>query len=167
MLKKHDLGITPYIENISSRDQSLVRMGTSRVYVIFKFAYMGKFRWPYRSVPILLLLVPHLDQPTLFYSLNKVNRLRTRLHKQCSSGWGLFRPSLLSWTGWGRLRLRHSLLGLEISWILSFKVSTPYIEIPVTYNTCIAYIKANLIDLSDLVLDWPSKDGCVLHCRPN
>ena len=31
MLKKHDLGITPYIENISSRDQSLVRMGTSRV----------------------------------------------------------------------------------------------------------------------------------------
>ena len=35
MLKKHDLGITPYIENISSRDQSLVRMGTSRVYVTF------------------------------------------------------------------------------------------------------------------------------------
>ena len=33
MLKKHDLGITPYIENISSRDQSLVRMGTSRVYM--------------------------------------------------------------------------------------------------------------------------------------
>ena len=31
MLKKHGLGITPYIENISSRDQSLVRMGTSRV----------------------------------------------------------------------------------------------------------------------------------------
>ena len=31
MLKKHDLGITPYIENISSRDQSLVKMGTSRV----------------------------------------------------------------------------------------------------------------------------------------
>ena len=31
MLKKLDLGITPYIENISSRDQSLVRMGTSRV----------------------------------------------------------------------------------------------------------------------------------------
>ena len=117
---------------------------------------MGKFRWPYRSVPILLLLVPHLDQPTLFYSLNKVNRLRTRLHKQCSSGWGLFRPSLLSWTGWGRLRLRHSLLGLEISWILSFKVSTPYIEIPFTYNTCIAYIKANLIDLSDIVF----------HCLP-
>ena len=35
MLKKHDLGITPYIENISSRDRSLVRMGTSRVYVQF------------------------------------------------------------------------------------------------------------------------------------
>ena len=31
MLKKHDLGITPHLENISSRDQSLVRMGTSRV----------------------------------------------------------------------------------------------------------------------------------------
>ena len=31
MLKKHELGITPYIENISSRDQSLVIMGTSRV----------------------------------------------------------------------------------------------------------------------------------------
>ena len=37
------------------------------------------------------------------------------------------------------------------SWILSFRVSTPYIIIPVTYNTYIAYIKANLIDLSDLV----------------
>ena len=35
MLKKHNLGITPYIENISSRDQSLVRMGTWRVYMIF------------------------------------------------------------------------------------------------------------------------------------
>ena len=33
MLKKHDLGITPYTENIGSRDRSLVRMGTSRVYV--------------------------------------------------------------------------------------------------------------------------------------
>ena len=33
MPKKHDLGITPYIEKISSRDQSPVRMGTSRVYV--------------------------------------------------------------------------------------------------------------------------------------
>ena len=31
MLKKHDLGITPYTENIGSRDRSLVRMGTSRV----------------------------------------------------------------------------------------------------------------------------------------
>ena len=31
MLKKHDLGISPYIENIGSRDQSLVKMGTSRV----------------------------------------------------------------------------------------------------------------------------------------
>ena len=31
MLKKHGLGINPYIENMSSRDQSLVRMGTSRV----------------------------------------------------------------------------------------------------------------------------------------
>ena len=35
---------------------------------------------------------------------------------------------------------------------MSFKLSTPYIIIPVTYNTYIAYIKANLIDLSDLVL---------------
>ena len=30
-------------------------------------------------------------------------------------------------------------------------MSTPYIIILVTYNTYIAYIKANLIDLSDLV----------------
>ena len=34
MLKKLDLGITHYIENISSRDQSLVRMGTSRVTLV-------------------------------------------------------------------------------------------------------------------------------------
>ena len=40
---------------------------------------------------------------------------------------------------------------IEISWILFFRVSTPYIIILVTYNTYIAYIKANLIDLSDLV----------------
>ena len=31
MLKKHGLGITPYVENIVPRDQSLVRMGTLRV----------------------------------------------------------------------------------------------------------------------------------------
>ena len=31
-------------------------------------------------------------------------------------------------------------------------MSTPYIIILVTYNTYIAYIKANLIDLSDLVI---------------
>ena len=31
MLNKHDLGITPHIENNSFRDQSLVRMGTSQV----------------------------------------------------------------------------------------------------------------------------------------
>ena len=35
MLKKHGLGITPYIEDISSRDQSLVKMGTSRVTLIY------------------------------------------------------------------------------------------------------------------------------------
>ena len=33
-------------------------------------------------------------------------------------------------------------------------MGTPYIIIPVTYNTYIAYIKANLIDLSDLVDIW-------------
>ena len=37
---------------------------------VFKFAYMGKFCWPYRSVPILLLpTTTTLDQPTFFYSL--------------------------------------------------------------------------------------------------
>ena len=41
MLKKHDLGITPYIENISSRDRSLVRMGTSRVYVQSRLVLFG------------------------------------------------------------------------------------------------------------------------------
>ena len=37
---------------------------------------MGKFRRPYRSVPILL---PHLDQPTLFYSLNLNQAYRDQL----------------------------------------------------------------------------------------
>ena len=45
---------------------------------------MGKFRRPYRSVPILPTTT--LDQPTLFYSLNlnlnQLNRLRTRLDRQ-------------------------------------------------------------------------------------
>ena len=50
---------------------------------------------------------------------------------------------------------------LEISWILSFRVSTPYIIIPVTYNTYIAYIKANLIDLSDLVIISMSDCHCL------
>ena len=31
---------------------------------------MGKFCWPYRSVPIPTYLLLPLDQPTLFYSLN-------------------------------------------------------------------------------------------------
>ena len=48
------------------------------------------------------------------------------------------------------------------SWILYFRVSTPYIIIPVTYNTYIAYIKANLIDLSDLVFILDNLDLCNL-----
>ena len=51
---------------------------------VVKFAYMGKFRWPYRSVPILPTTT--LDQPTIFYSLNlnlnQLNRLRSGLDKQ-------------------------------------------------------------------------------------
>ena len=52
--------------------------------VVFKFAYMGKFRRPYRSVPILPTTT--LDQLTIFYSLNlnlnQLNRLRSGLDKQ-------------------------------------------------------------------------------------
>ena len=75
---------------------------------IFKFAYMGKFRWPHRSVPI----------PTTYHHFRPANIiLQPQPQPQpgwtSRAGWVLLRPSLLSWTGWGwgRLRLRHSLLG--------------------------------------------------------
>ena len=37
---------------------------------IFKFAFMGKFLQLYRFVPVVLLVLPPLDQPTLLDDLN-------------------------------------------------------------------------------------------------
>ena len=82
---------------------------------IIKFAFMGKFRQPYIAVPILL--------PTTYYHFRPANiilqpqqpqRLNSlNLGWTGRASWGQLRPSLLSYTGWGwgRLRLRHSLLG--------------------------------------------------------
>ena len=84
---------------------------------------MGKFRRPYRSVPIL----PHLDQPTLFYSLN------LNLNQAYSDQLDLDLQSehTLHYIEAGMLRQveveAQSTRLIEISWILTFKVSTSYI----------------------------------------
>ena len=61
---------------------------------------MGKFRRPYRSVPILPTTTT-LDQPALFYSLNhnlnQMNMLRTRLDKQYRLRTVEAHPTELDW----------------------------------------------------------------------
>ena len=52
---------------------------------VFKFAYMGKFRWPYRFVPylLLLLLLPTYFRPNQFYRMDSTSSsTSTRLDKQ-------------------------------------------------------------------------------------
>ena len=59
MLKKHDLGITPYIENISSRDQSLVKMGTSRV-TLSDSQNFGAYTYQLSKTFLFHLLINHV-----------------------------------------------------------------------------------------------------------
>ena len=48
--------------------------------LVFKFAFMGKFLQLYRFVPVVLLVLPPLDQPTLLDDLNP--QPSTRLAQQ-------------------------------------------------------------------------------------
>ena len=128
MLMKHDLGIIPYNKNISSRDRSLVRMGTSRVYVIFCYSLILSIIWLRFTLWLedsgVMIISPALR------SMRQASGLRWGHYLQQWPGWeGPVCRTLCTWwvRGWSLICYWHWWCAPR--WLRWLRISRWYLEV--------------------------------------